>query len=127
VAKSGQVARRLEEAGHVLCYYLWIMRILLALVIVVNRAKYLFAGQLPSLTFKETGLMLRSGYSSETILRDLVPQISALRFFFRQSSGVLALPPARALLCYRSLALRGKPVKKLKNPVAQGIGFGLNK
>jgi hypothetical protein len=123
VAKSGQVARRLEEAGHVLCYYLWIMRILLALVIVVNRAKYLFAGQLPSLTFKEIGLMLRSGYSSETILRDLVPQIFALRFFFRQSSGVLALPPPRALLCYRSLALRGKPVKKWKNPVAQGIGF----
>lgn len=47
------------------------MRILLATISVSYCAGCLFAQQLPPLTVKEIGLMLRSGYSSETILRDL--------------------------------------------------------
>jgi hypothetical protein len=47
------------------------MRILLATIFVYHCAGCLFAQQSPPLTVKEIGLMLRSGYSSETILRDL--------------------------------------------------------
>jgi hypothetical protein len=47
------------------------MRILMATIFVCHCAGCLFAQQLPPLTVKEISLMLRSGYSSETILRDL--------------------------------------------------------
>src|ERR1700682_2322179 len=46
-------------------------RTLLAAIFVFHCTRCLFAGQLPPLTVKEISLMLRSGYSSETILRDL--------------------------------------------------------
>ncbi len=47
------------------------MRALLTMILVFHCAQPLVAGQLPPLTVKEINLMLRSGYSSETILKDL--------------------------------------------------------
>jgi hypothetical protein len=53
------------------CAYLRSMRALLAIIIAAYCARCLFADQLPPLTVKDIGLMLRSGCSSEMIVRDV--------------------------------------------------------